>query len=255
MTSCSRDTLIDLASVGDVCELMSILSNNQTVSLETIEDLLAIAAKTSQIEVINLLLSLYPSASLNEEIIRGAVNTGSIPIMEALLARDPSAITMPFDHYGSPLIVACMRRQRIEFLRYLLEAGADPNQDPDAASFPLAIAAALYKDSAMIDLLLNHGARLERSGALGAAARLGNEVMMRQLLEHGAQPDTDDTTGESPLHTAARAGHVGIVKILLQYGADPMSVDDTGCTPIGIAQKKTLQGKDVSEMLQVLGSK
>ncbi|KAF5658695.1 hypothetical protein FHETE_9760 [Fusarium heterosporum] len=255
MTSCSRGTLNNLASVGDIGELKSILSNDPNVSLAIIEDLLVTATKSSQVEVINLLLSQYPSTPLSEQIVRGAVNTGSIPIMKALLARDPSIINMPFDHYGSPLIVACMGRQKIEYLEYLLGVGADPNQDPDAASFPLTIVAALYEEPEVIDLLLNHGARVVHSGALGAAARLGNEVMMRRLLERGAKPDTDAATSESPLHTAVRAGHVGIATILLQDGADPMSMDGNGCTPIDIAEKKRLEGNDMSEMLQVLRRK
>jgi ankyrin repeat protein len=256
MISTSKDTLISLASAGDANRLKTVLSNDQeSLSEDTIQDLLTAAAKSSQLEVVNLLLSQYPSVPLNEQVVRGAVNTGSIPTMEALLARDPSVITMPFDHYGSPLIVACMGRQKHEYLKYLLEAGADPNQYPDAATFPLAIVAALYKDPEVIDLLLSHGARLESSCTLGAAARLGNEVMIRHLLDRGARSDTDDTIGGSPLHTAVRAGHVGVTKILLQYGADPKAVDNSGNTPIDVAEKMRQEGKDMSEMLEILGEK
>ncbi|SPJ78219.1 uncharacterized protein FTOL_06608 [Fusarium torulosum] len=256
MASTFKDRLITLASAGDANRLKAILSADQeSLSEETIQDLLTAAAKGSQIEVVNPLLSQYPSVPLNEQVVRGAVNTDSIPTMEALLARDPSVITMPFDHYGSPLIVACMGRQKYEYLKYLLEAGADPNQYPDAATFPLAIVAALYKDPAVIDLLLSHGARLESSGALGAAARLGNDVMIRHLLDRGARSDTDDKTGGSPLHTAVRAGHVSVVKSLLQYGADPKVMDNSGNTAIEVAEKMRQEGKDVSEMLEVLGRK
>jgi DNA topoisomerase VI subunit B len=256
MASYSTDTLITLASAGDANRLKTILSNDQeSLSEKTIQDLLTAAAKSSQLEVLNLLLSQYPAVPLNEQVVRGAVNAGSIPTMEVLLARDPSVITMPFDHYGSPLIVACMGRQKYEYLKYLLEAGADPNQYPDAATFPLALVAALYKDPAVIDLLLNHGARLESSGALGAAARLGNEVMISHLLDRGARSDIDDATGGSPLHTAVRAGHVGVVKILLQYSADLKLVDSSGNTAIDVAHKMRQEGKDMSEMLELLGGK
>ncbi|WZH45831.1 ankyrin repeat-containing domain protein [Fusarium acuminatum] len=253
MTTTTKDMLITMALAGEADRLKNILSNNQeSLSEETTQEILTVAVKNSQLEVINLLLSQYPSVSLNEQVVRGAVNTGSIPTMGALLARDPSVITMPFDHYGSPLIVACMGRQRYEYLKYLLEAGADPNQYPDAATFPLAIVAALYKDPAVIDLLLSYGARLESSGSLGATARLGNEIMIRHLLSRGARSDTDDTSGGSPLHTAVKAGHVGVAKILLQYGADPKVVDSSGDTPIGVAEKMRLEGKDMTEMLEVL---
>lgn len=230
----------------------------ESPSQETIRKLLTTAAKSSHYELVTLLLEHYPSVSMDEEIVRAAVNTGSIPIFTALLARDPSLINMHFDRRGTPLIVACMGQQSVEYLQFLLEAGADPNQDPDAAAFPLALVAALYSNPAAIDLLLHHGASLERSGALAAAARRGNELMLRRLLERGARPESDATvmgTGASPLHVAVRAGHAGIARILLQQGgADPTVADVSGFTAIEAAKQMRLQGKDMSEMMEVLGA-
>lgn len=258
MTSDLEDSLITVASAGDVDQLRTLLTDGQeSSSEETIQNLLTTAAKSSHLDVVTFLLTQYPSISLNEEIVRAAVNTGSIPIFAALLARDSSLINMQFDRRGTPLIVACMGRQTVEYLRFLLEAGADPNQDPDAAAFPLALVAALYADPAAIDLLLQHGARLERSGALAAAAHLGNESMLRRLLERGARPDVDAAamgTGASPLHVAVRTGHVGVARILLRHGgADPNAADASGATAIELAKQMRLQGKDMSEMMEVLG--
>jgi len=256
MTSTFTDELFALASTGDLSQLETILLKEKESPLdETVQELLAIAAKESHTAVVNLFLTKYTSVPLNEEIVRNAVKSGSIPIMKALLARNPSAINMPFDHYGSPLIVACMGRKNIDYLWYLLEAGADPNQDPDAATFPLAIVAALYKDPAVIDILLQSGARLERSGALGAAARLGNELMMSRLLERGAQPETDairPSERGSALHTAVEAGHVGVTRMLLQHGADTKAVDGNGMAAIDIARKIEEKGKDMSQILELL---
>ncbi|KAM0331883.1 hypothetical protein ACHAPQ_005903 [Fusarium lateritium] len=254
MAPTSKAMLIALVLAGDTNRLETILPDDQeSLSEETIQDLLTAAVKSSQLGVVDLLLSKYPSVPLNEQVIRGAINTGSIPTITVLLARDPSVTTMPFDHYGSPLIVACMGRQKYEYLEYLLEAGADPNQYPDAATFPLAIVAALYKDPAVIDLLLNHGARLEWSSALSAGARLGNEVMIHRLLDRGARPSTDGMAGGSPLHTAVKSGHVRVARILLQYDDNMKAVDESGSTPFDIAEKMRQEGKDMSEMLDVLG--
>ncbi|OBS20385.1 hypothetical protein FPOA_06756 [Fusarium poae] len=256
MASTSEDELITLASNGDLSQLETILSKDEeSPPDETVQELLATAAKESHPDVVNFLLTKYASVPLNETIVRSAVNSGSIPIMEALLARDPSAINMPFDHYGSPLIVACMKRKNIDYLQFLLKAGADPNQDPDAAAFPLAIVAALYKDPAVIDMLLQHGAKLERSGALGASARLGNEVMMHRLLERGARPETDTVRPSehgSPLHTAVEAGHLGVTKMLLQHGADPKELDGNGMIAVEIAKEMQEKGKDMSQILELL---
>lgn len=257
MTPKLEDSLITMASAGDVDQMRTLLTAGQeSQSEETIQNLLMTAAKSSHLDVINFLLAQYPSVPLNEEIVRAAVNIGSISIFEALLARDPSLINMHFDRRGTPLIVACMGQQAVEYLRFLLEAGADPNQDPDAAAFPLALVAALYTDPAAINLLLQHGARLERSGALAAAARRGNEPMIRYLLDCGACLDADAPaigTDASPLHIAVRAGHAGVARILLQHGADPNATDANGATTIEVAKQMRLKGKDISEMIEVLG--
>ncbi|KAF2128255.1 ankyrin [Dothidotthia symphoricarpi CBS 119687] len=233
-------SLINMAAAADVDQMRTLLATGEeSPSEETIQSLLTTAAGGSHLDVVNLLLTQYPTVSPNEEVVRAAVYTGSIPIFKALLARDSSLINMQFDRRGTPLIVACMSKQTVEYLRFLLEAGADPNQDPDAASFPLALVAAFYTDPAAIDLLLEHGARLERSGALSAASRRGNEPMIYYLLERGIRLDTDAPTMGTdalPLHVAVKSGHAGAARILLQHGADPDTTDASGATAFEVAK-------------------
>ncbi|KAK6008160.1 hypothetical protein QM012_000063 [Aureobasidium pullulans] len=255
-----KDALLNLATAGDLHQMRTLLTASQeSPSEEAVQKLLAAAVQSSHLEVVEFLLDQYLSVSMNEEIVRSAVNTGSIPVFKILLARDPSIINMPFEKRGSPLIVACMGRQTSEYLEYLLESGADPNQDPDAASYPLALVAALYSDPDAIDLLLRYGARLEHSGPLAAAARLGNEPLMRRLFDSGARLEDDIyyvgayTSLATPLHIAVERGHLGVVKILLQHGADPTATDDRGATVFDVARQMQNKGKDVSQMLKILG--
>ncbi|KAM0541482.1 hypothetical protein ACHAPJ_013217 [Fusarium lateritium] len=256
MTLEVMQSLIATASAGNVDQMRTLLTAGQeSPSEETIQTLLTTAAKGSHLDTVNFLLESYPSVLLEEEIVRAAVNTGSIPVFQALLNQDPQVINMTFDKRGTPLIVACMGQQTPEYLKFLLEAGADPNQDPDAAAFPLALVAGLYNDPTVIDLLLQHGARLERSGALAAAAWRGKESMLRCLLNRGARLDADARDvgiHASPLHVAVRAGRVGVAKILLQHGADPSATDASGTTAIEVVHRMTLQGKDMGEMVEVL---
>ncbi|KAF4499313.1 ankyrin [Fusarium agapanthi] len=259
MTESLKDQLLALAATGDTNKIKTLFSTSeQRPSKETIQEALTTAVKNYQYDAVRFLLLRSGSAPLNEETVRAGINTGSIPLMQALLNKDPSVINMQFDMRGTPLIVACMGRQHVVFLRFLLEAGADPNQEPDAAAYPLALVAGLYQDTTAIDSLLKYGAKIEHSGALAAAARRGNEIMMQYLLEKGARPESDTTsvgTGASPLRVAVSAGHVGIVRILMQRGADPNAADGTGTSAIELAKQLQQEGKVTVEMVEALEGK
>ncbi|KAF5976241.1 hypothetical protein FBULB1_7016 [Fusarium bulbicola] len=259
MADSLKHELLALAATGDTSKIKTLLSTSeQRPSQENFQEAITTAVKNYQYNAVRFLLPRSGSTSLNEETVRAGVNTGSIPLMQALLTKDPSVINMQFDMRGTPLIVACMGRQHVDFLRFLLEAGADPNQEPDAAAYPLALVAGLYKDTAAIDLLLKYGAKIEHSGALAAAARRGNEVMMQYLLEKGARPESDTTsvgTGASPLNVAVRVGHVGVVRVLMQHGAEPNAADGTVTSAIELAKQLQQEGKGTAEMVEALEGK
>jgi hypothetical protein len=57
--------------------------------------------------------------------------------------------------------------------------------------------------------------------ALIAAARAGDVLDLRLLLDQGAEPDAHGATGETPLLAATRDGQLESVCVLLAAGADP----------------------------------
>ena len=75
-------------------------------------------------------------------------------------------------------------------------------------------------------LLLEKGAELEtkdNSGRtpLSYAAEKGHEAVVKLLLEKGAELETKDTSyGQTPLSYAAEKGHEAVVKLLLEKGAE-----------------------------------
>ncbi|KAB8293766.1 hypothetical protein EYC80_009251 [Monilinia laxa] len=175
--------LTEAASNGKIDVLKQLLED--TTQEETIQDLLNTAAWKSQISTVVFLLSKYPSVLLLEETIRAAIYSSSIDLFSTLLSKDSTIINHQFDRRGTPIALACMSKQPVEFLEFLLKAGADPNQDPDTAPLPLVSVAAFYHDSRAAELLLKHGAKLEDSGALEMAMRRGNEVMVHFLTDYG----------------------------------------------------------------------
>nr|6FES_A Chain A, D12_BRIC2, a synthetic protein,D12_BRIC2, a synthetic protein [synthetic construct]6FES_B Chain B, D12_BRIC2, a synthetic protein,D12_BRIC2, a synthetic protein [synthetic construct]6FES_C Chain C, D12_BRIC2, a synthetic protein,D12_BRIC2, a synthetic protein [synthetic construct]6FES_D Chain D, D12_BRIC2, a synthetic protein,D12_BRIC2, a synthetic protein [synthetic construct] len=67
------------------------------------------------------------------------------------------------------------------------------------------------------------------------AARAGQDDEVRILLANGADVNTADETGFTPLHLAAWEGHLGIVEVLLKNGADVNANDERGHTPLHLA--------------------
>ncbi|KAL6634308.1 hypothetical protein ACP70R_026979 [Stipagrostis hirtigluma subsp. patula] len=70
---------------------------------------------------------------------------------------------------------------------------------------------------------------------------LGKAVVLKYLLDHGANPNIADHEGLSPLHCAAEIGDCEMVELLLAKGAYIDALADRG-TPLYIAAKKGQAG-------------
>ena len=60
---------------------------------------------------------------------------------------------------------------------------------------------------------------LAQAGALHDAAKAGELVQVKALLDQGANPNAQDNTGETPLSLAALAGRAEVVKLLIERGS------------------------------------
>ncbi|CAM1508837.1 Fc.00g025760.m01.CDS01 [Cosmosporella sp. VM-42] len=257
MNSESLGRLVDAAATGSLDILQRLITSEpQPPDEKTIQTLLAAAAWKSQISTVEFLLGKYPPGSIEEEPVRAVVNSRSIPLFSTLLSKYPWIINMQFDKRGTPLIVACLSQQSFDFLNFLLEAGADPNLVPDFLPTPLAFVGAFYHNTQVVDLLLKHGAKIEQSGALPAAASCGNETMVRYLLECGADQDRDrtlDSTTDLAIHAAAGRGRVEVLKILLDHGAHANAKNGSEKTALEVAEEREeKEGTDLSEVKELL---
>jgi hypothetical protein len=61
----------------------------------------------------------------------------------------------------------------------------------------------------------------KKLNALHVATSFGLDVLVRLLLSKGAEPDSKDKNGGTPLFWAARGGHEAAVQLLLEKGAEP----------------------------------
>ena len=119
----------------------------------------------------------------------------------------------------------------IDYIRMLLECGADPNaiipsaQNGSKSMHPTCLQYAVFHGRYDVaKLLLEYGAWVDwtggRSAALHLAACTGNLPLVTLLLDHNASVDMPDMLGRSALHLAALQGHLDITSLLMEHGAD-----------------------------------
>ena len=71
--------------------------------------------------------------------------------------------------------------------------------------------------------LVDHVERNNGRAPLHLAAKFNHVEIARELLQHGAKLDREDTTGKSPLYMAASGGHADMLKVFLEHGRLPFS--------------------------------
>ena len=130
-------------------------------------------------------------------------------------------------------------------VRELLEAGTDPNATRDDGWTPLMLAA-MNGNEEIIDLLLSHKADPNKGeteyGTAVATAAVTPVVeekvslqILRKLLDGGADVDSQNGVGMTPLFYAAREGKPEVVKMLVKSGANINHQDVRNWTPLFMA--------------------
>lgn len=102
----------------------------------------------------------------------------------------------------------------------------------------------------IIRLLLEYGADVNSEDDTGwtplflLSSSTGNLEVAKVLLEHGADPNVRPRC--SPLYAALQRGHLDLVQLLLKHGADPNARDDHGDTLLHVASGGGPGGRTVA---------
>jgi hypothetical protein len=149
------------------------------------------------------------------------------PGLVAWTFRCPMLYRLGISHWiyvNDTLLHLAAAGYRVEIVRMLLAAGADPNAAGNMRrSTPLHYAA---------------------DGCItGRAWNAQRQVKtIRCLLDHGANIDVQDKNGATPLHRAVRTRCAAAVNCLLKAGADPKARNKPGSTPFHLAVQNTGRG-------------
>jgi hypothetical protein len=113
---------------------------------------------------------------------------------------------------------------RVEIVKLLLKAGADPNA---AANRRIASPLHYAADGFITGPAWNEKRQL---------------ATIRELLRCGAKIDLPDANGATPLHRAVRTRCAAAVQLLLETGANPAMKNKPGSTPFHLAVQNTGRG-------------
>jgi ankyrin repeat protein len=210
-----------------------------------------------------------------------------------LLLDHRAEVNARSDELRTPIMIAAGRPGGTQIVKLLLERGANPNPNthPETESSPL-MEAATASNAETMALLLEHGAtwkgegqqaltiaisvrcskcaellianKIRRdayTGTLADVAVFADAATVRMLLDHGADVNTYDPLGRTPLMYAAGSDLIStdVVKLLIDRGADVNAQSrhkqsgDTGLSVLDIA---VIRGKTpVVDLLLKAGAK
>lgn len=101
-------------------------------------------------------------------------------------------------------------------------------------------------------LLVSCGGKPDLEAGLLKAAEAGKLDDVTALLEKGADIDTTDDFGRTPLMMSALGGHTRIAKVLIDAGADIGAAAKYGQTALQFAEEQG--NSDIAGMLRAAGA-
>ncbi|KAF4584382.1 ankyrin repeat-containing protein [Ophiocordyceps camponoti-floridani] len=168
-----------------------------------------------------------------------AVVNGNETMIQLLLQRGVDMETKDSSNQ-TPLMHAILNKNET-VVKLLLQTGADFEAIDSSNKTPL-MHAVKTRDVALTRTLLEHAAKCKTEvkypSSLLYAVRDEQSVLASALLDHGADVDARNWTGDTPLMIAAELGDEAMVSLLLDHGANIEKKSWQGHTPLKIATRQ-----------------
>jgi ankyrin repeat protein len=243
-TNGSSDTLAAAARADDLAQSRQLISAGGDVNLAEPDGTTPLlwAVYNSSLDLVQLLLAAGADPNVPNKLditpLLQASRYGDAGMISLLLASG-ARLADEVPSTEAPLMAAA-RAGSAKAVKVLLDAGADPNgTDPldkqtalmwataeghlDIVSVLLAAGADPNLQARVSTLTARKNADFPSGGfaALHWAARNGDEAMIRLLLDNGADINTKNGDGSTPMMLAIVNDRFDIAALLLELGADP----------------------------------
>ena len=150
---------------------------------------------------------------------------GDLPAVRAHLRRDPSLLLAKSGGHNRTFLWEATRGNHLSLVKYLLQAGADPNVPGRIRSECVVLlkpycVARRYRRAAVAETLLRAGTAVD----IYSACFLGDESRVGELLDQDpgllTQEQADDLVWRvTALHFAVAGGHEALARSLIRRGA------------------------------------
>ncbi|GJD04065.1 ankyrin repeat protein [Colletotrichum higginsianum] len=202
---------------------------------------LAKAIEAPDLELIDMLLEAGATVpgvedeSIDFGLLGGAVRSNDPAILTRLFAQVPD-----FDFsegHAHQLLGHAALHDAMQSVQFLLDKGVSINQGNWVGQSALSTSAQ-FGDMDNVKILLDLGADVESRDAQGrtplshAVGGDGRPDVVRLLLEHGADSESIDGEGRNPLSIAVEQGCDDTTQIMLDHGCRVNVADNGGRTPI-----------------------
>jgi cytohesin len=265
-------SLQEAAAIGDIDLTRSLL--NKGIGVDSWDDslkktALQCAAMRGHREVVELLLAKGTQIEAQEDFPGGtaldyAAENGHRDVVELLMARGADINATRRGHpAGNTPLHSAVRAGYREIIDLLIAKKADVNAKNETGQTPLELAVR-QNNKDIIELLIANDADINAKNNNGqtpldiavnqnrsdlakllvakgadisfhAAARIGDLVIVENIIQDGTDLNAKDASGKTPLHYAVQYDHKDIVELLISKGANVNIKDDDGNTPGHVA--------------------
>jgi len=195
---------------------------------------LAVAVKYGDVTLISEAIGTGLIQSVRDELLGLASRYGQIEVMSLLLEHGANAETK--DKFGRTAVLAAVQSRSTEAVTSLLASGADANARDLRQGTALQMAAGSFGNEQMVNALVRAGAdvnAVDKNGqtSLMWAARWGDAVRVELLVKAGAKVDVRDDKGMTALDYARNRRGEGtreLIAIIEPLTGDEGKPSDSG---------------------------